>query len=150
MQRKVIITLTGLGIIILLGIIITLSCGPRYGYYHMYDDPEYGYDGMMGQGYGRGRMMRPGYGYREYNHLGFMSSELKLKEEQERQIYDLAFAYRTEYFENRGNVQELEKLEQQHRMDIEKILTPEQKKIYEKYKRGFDRYGWFGGCPYHR
>ncbi len=161
MQRKVVILLIGVCIVILLGVVITFSCGPRYGYYHIYDDPDYGYDGMMGPGYGYGRMMRPGYrhgyggmmgrgyGYREYDHLGLMSSELKLTEEQERQIYDMASDYRAKYYEHRGNIQELEKLELQHRMEIEKILTPEQKKVFEKYKRGFDRYSWFGGCPYH-
>ena len=161
MQRKFVFTFIGLGIVILLGVIVTFSCGPRYGYYHMYDDPDYGYDGMMGPGNGYGRMMRPGYGdgyggmmgpgygYRGINNLGLMSSELKLTEEQSKQIYDLASNYRTKYYDNRGNIKELEILEQQHRKDIEKILTPEQKKIFEKYSRGFDRYGWFGGCPYH-
>jgi Spy/CpxP family protein refolding chaperone len=165
MQRRIVFTFIGLGIIILLGMAIMFSCGPRYGYNHMYGDQDDGYDGMMGPGYRDryGRMMGPGYGdryggmmgpeygrgYGENNNLGLMSSELKLTDEQTKQIYDLASRYRAKYYENRGNMQELGNLEQQHRKDIEKILTPEQKKTFEKYNRGFDRYSWFGGCPYH-
>lgn len=116
----------------------------------------YGY-GMMGRGHGYG--MGPGmmgrggygmgYGSRGYNGLDLMRSELNLKADQAKQIYDLAGQYRSKYFESRGDVDALNKLEKQHRNDIEKILTSEQKKIFGKYKRGFDRYNWYGGCPYH-
>ncbi len=187
MQRKIIITIIVLGIVVLLGTIIMFSRGPRYGYRYMYG-PDYEYDDMMGPGYGYGRMMGPGYGedgmmgpgYGDdsmigpgygygrrmgpgygyggmrgsgygnmaFNYLQFMRSDLSLTEEQTKQLYDLAEKYRRSYFENRGNVQEIDKLEQQHRKEIEKILTPEQRKLFNKYQRGFDRYGWFGGCPY--
>ena len=111
--------------------------------------PGYGYRGMMGRRYGYGRMMGPGYGGNGIDELELMASELNLTRDQAKQLYDLAENYRAKYFENRGNLEELDKLEKQHRKDIEKALTPEQNNIFKKYKRGFDRWGWFGGCPYH-
>jgi len=142
--------------------------GPGYGYGPM-TDPGYGYGPMMGpgyghrgrteQGYGYGHMMGPGYGHMMgpeygYGHMGFymmdmMRDELNLTDKQAEQLYDLGAKYRQKYFENRGNIDELNQLEQQHRKEIENILKPDQKDIFNKYKRGFDRYGWYGGCPYH-
>jgi len=177
MQRKTIIIIGIVAVVLLAGVFMFLY-GPGYRYSHMYGQgygygpmmgqgydyrgmrgPGYGYGGMMGPGYGHGSMMEQGYGYgpmmgpgygnRGYNELGLMGSELNLTEEQTKQLYGLADNYRLKYFESRGNIEELDKLEQQHRKDIESILTPGQKEIFDKYKRGFDRYGWFGGCPYH-
>lgn len=166
MQRKTVILIIGIGVVVLAAAIFMFSYGPRYRYSHMYGpgyDPmmgpgyghrgmigdSYGYGPMMGPGYGHGPMMGPGYGHMRYNQLGMMGSELNLTDEQSKKLYDLAVNYRTKYFENRGNIDELNRLEQQHRKDIENALTPEQKKTFNTYKRGFDRYGWFGGCPYH-
>jgi Spy/CpxP family protein refolding chaperone len=176
MQRKTVILIIGIAVVVLAAIIFVFSYGPQYRYSHMYGPgygygpmmgyghrgmmgPGYGYGPMMGQGYGPrgmmepgygyGPMMGPGYGHMGYNALGMMSSELNLADEQSKKLYDLALNYRSKYFENRGNIDELNRLEQLHRKDIENVLTPEQRKIFNTYKRGYDRYGWFGGCPYH-
>ncbi len=103
---------------------------------------------LFAQGYGRGfcggpgggKGYGPGMGFR---HIEAMKSELGLSDEQEKKIFDIGTKFREKYFENRGNNDKIESLRNDHRKEIEKVLTKEQA---EKFKSGFGGGNRRGGC----
>lgn len=100
--------------------------GRKWGRRHMGD--------FYGQGYGMG------YGCGLYSSADYMKRDLDLTSDQIRKISDIDVKYRDMYNNSRGDYRKIEDLRRKHRGEIEKVLTPEQKK---KYDEAYD-YRWRG------
>jgi hypothetical protein len=99
-----------------------------------------------GPDYDKGYTARGGsyYGFR---HLEFLKEEIGLSEDQLRDIIKINSEYRLKYFNNRNDSAKLDELRTEHRNEIDKVFTQEQKnKLDEYYKnrddRRYYRRGW--------
>jgi Spy/CpxP family protein refolding chaperone len=112
-------------LLVVVTISILSSCTHHFGR----NDSNYGRHGH-GMEYGRG------YGSGCYDQEDEMQKLLNLTDDQTKKIINIDSKYREKYYANRGNYKKMESLRTEHRKDIEKVLTPEQRKEYSnQYNR---------------
>ncbi len=101
-------------IISMLALILTAGAGSALMARGMWG----GNGGCGGPGYGMGG--GPGFG------MGMMADDLKLTEEQELKIHKINKDFADKFFEARRDRDALDKVRENHRKEIEKVLTKEQ------------------------
>ncbi len=105
--------------------------GRDYGRRHM--------GGYYGEGYGMG------YCSGLYSSSDYMKENLALSDDQVKKIDDTDAKYRDLYYKNRDDYNKIDSLRIEHRKEIEKILTPEQrKKFSDSYDRRWRGWGYDG------
>jgi Spy/CpxP family protein refolding chaperone len=92
----------------------------------------------MGRYYGQEYGM--GYGCGIYSSAGYLKSDLGLTDAQVKKITEIDKKFSDLYYNSRGDYQKIETLRYEHKEEIEKELTPEQKK---KFMEAYD-YRWRG------
>lgn len=90
--------------------------------------------GQMGDAKPRGAMM--------------MNNYLNLTDEQAEKIHKINMDFHHKMFKNRKNVAELEKLREEHRKEVEKVLTEEQLKKLKDFRNHHPGYGGEFGHPH--
>ena len=108
-----------------------------------------GYHGYGHHGYGH-VWMHDGYGYnnRGYGHIDVLKDELNLNEKQVEKILDIDSEFRTKYYKNRGDYDKMLSLQEQHRRQIEKVLTAKQLEKFREFRRSDYWNNRRGFCPY--
>lgn len=100
----------------------------------------------MGEYYGNGYGM--GYGSGCWESRDSMTDFLKLSSSQADKISGIDKNYRDQYYKNRDDFNKIDGLRVNHRKEIEKVLTPEQKEkfseVYDNRWRGRGHMGGFG------
>lgn len=78
-------------------------------------------------GFGKGY-----YGHQPFRHLDRMQYYLGLTDQQVEKIFNINQEYRAKFFKNRKSFDAIQKLHEEKYKDIEKVLTEEQKKKFNK------------------
>lgn len=91
-----------------------------------------------GQGYHYGYMMGSG-------HMEYLRDELKLTDTQVEKIIKIDAEFRLKYFQNRGNIDKITALREEHRKAVNNVLTDEQKK---KLEENYNTQRNNGFCPF--
>lgn len=138
MSKRILFILTA-GILAAASIqVFAQGWGPGYGRGWMHNGYGYGH-GWMHNGYG------PGYIHGGYGNIDFLKAELNLTDQQTEKIVKLESEFRNQYYKNRYDGDKIAALRENHRKEIEKVLTDEQKKkfdalnseAYRGYGRGY-------------
>lgn len=98
--------------------------------------------GWGGGHHGSGMYGGPGIGMgQHFHHIDRMQYFLGLSDEQADKIYKIDRDYSDRYYQNRKNYDAIEKLREEHKKAILKVLTKEQKEKWEDFiENRNDRY----------
>ena len=97
---------------------------------------------FRGPRYGMGKGM---HRWKDGSRPGMMHDYLKLTDEQSAQIHKLNREFHDRFYENRKDEAKLEKLREEHRKEVEKILTKEQLEKLNEFKKNHRGMGFGPG-----
>ena len=98
---------------------------------------------LLARGGGPGRYNEPCYncgygqakggGFYGIGYLEFLKEEIGVTDEQIQKIIKIDSEYRAKFFDNRKDINKLDELRIEHRKEVEKVLTADQKKKLDEY-----------------